>query len=107
VMENPEVAEVAAVGIPHELKGESVYCFVVLKQQDDSLEERRQEIHQHLTHSLGKALAPEKILFVESLPKTRSGKILRGIIRKLILKEPVDPANTENPQSLDHIRQAS
>jgi len=106
LMEDPRVAESAAVGIPHEIKGESVCCFVVLKNEKDLNEETRKELKAHLTHQMGKALAPEKILFCQSLPKTRSGKILRSIVQKISLRQPYDSSAIENPQSIEAIQAA-
>jgi len=106
LMQDSHVAEVAAVGIPHEIKGESVYCYVVLKTPDNQSDVLRASLLKLASQKMGKALAPEKILFVDALPKTRSGKILRGIIRKIQLKEKFDDANVENAASLKAIEQA-
>jgi acetyl-CoA synthetase len=106
LMEDSRVAEVAAVGLPHEIKGEAVYCFVVLKNpsQDASISESLLAI---ATQKMGKALAPEKICLIEALPKTRSGKILRGVIRKIALGEPADLSSVENLSSLNAIPKLS
>lgn len=106
LMEAPEVAEAAAVGIPHEIKGEVVYCYVVLKDSAQESESVRHSLQQICLKRMGKALAPEKILFVEALPKTRSGKIVRGVIRKIALKETCDSSSVENLQSLQAIQHA-
>lgn len=107
LMEQGLVAEVAAVGIPHKVKGESVHCFVVLKSEPHDREALREEFKKQVVDKMGKAFAPEAIWFVESLPKTRSGKILRGVIRKLRLEQSVDPDAAENPESFVDIREAS
>ncbi|MBN8555799.1 MAG: AMP-binding protein [Deltaproteobacteria bacterium] len=108
LMEDARVAEVAAIGLPHEIKGETVSCYVVLKNPEATLsyEKIREELLKLATQKMGKALAPEKIFFVDALPKTRSGKILRGLIRKLILNEKLDDSAVENPTSLEAIRKA-
>jgi acetyl-CoA synthetase len=106
LMEDSRVAESAAVGIPHDIKGESVFCYVVLKRPTDFSEQTRGELLKHVSLKMGKALSPEKILFVDALPKTRSGKILRALIRKIHLHEKFDSAAVENLISLDAIREA-
>lgn len=107
LMQDPRVAESAAVGIPHDIKGECVYCFVVLKKPDqDKNEQTRLELKEILSRTMGKALAPDKILFVEALPKTRSGKILRGVIRRIILNESYDSSAAENPSALEAVKRA-
>ncbi len=107
LMADSRVAESAAVGIPHELKGECVYCYVVLKDSQSASEETRKALHSLMLKTVGKAMAPEKIFFVSALPKTRSGKILRGIIRKIVLGEGVDTSSAENESSIEAIRKAS
>jgi acetyl-CoA synthetase len=107
LMDDQRVAESAAVGIPHEIKGMTVYCYVVLKDKPTDKEEVRAELQQRLVKKMGKALAAEKIYFVAALPKTRSGKILRGLIQKIAQGEKVDESAAENPASLDAVRKAS
>lgn len=107
LMEHPLVAESAAVGIPHAVKGETVYCYVVLKDKSKASDDVRQELLNQVTQAMGKALSAEKILFVESLPKTRSGKILRGIIRKIALNETYDPSAADQPSALEAIKKAT
>lgn len=107
LMEDSQVAECAAVGLPHEIKGESVHCFVVLKTPTTSPEELQSKLHERIHRRMGKALSAENIYFVPALPKTRSGKILRSLIRKLRLGEEVSSDAAENPQSFDAIREVS
>lgn len=106
LMKDARVQETAAIGLPHALKGEAVHCYVVLKQKAQDLEKIRKELEDAVVQVMGKALAPEKIYFVEALPKTRSGKILRGIIRKIALREPYDESAAENPASCEAIKKA-
>jgi acetyl-CoA synthetase len=99
------VAESAAVGIPHPVKGESVWCFVITKPGhavgDDLAEELRAEVARYL----GKAFTPDRIVFVDELPKTRSAKILRRAIRATVLGEdPGDLSSLENPSAIEEIR---
>jgi acetyl-CoA synthetase len=103
-MDDTRVAEAAAIGLPHDVKGETVHCFVVLKQPSRDLESLRRELLDRIERKMGKALKAERILFVEALPKTRSGKILRGLIRKMALGETVDTSSIDNIQSVDSLK---
>ncbi|NBC15937.1 MAG: acetate--CoA ligase [Bacteroidetes bacterium] len=78
-----EVAEAAVVGFPHEIKGQGIYCYVTLKATADPSEDLRQELVQHVRKTLGPIATPDYIHFAASLPKTRSGKIMRRILRKI------------------------
>jgi acetyl-CoA synthetase len=101
------VAESAAVGVPHEVKGEVVHCYVVLKagfHPDDAL---RASIRSQVAEALGKSFAPDSVRFVTELPKTRSGKILRRLVRRVALDEDLgDVSSLDNPSALDGIRHA-
>ena len=78
------VSETAVIGIPHEIKGESAVAFSILKEKADlNAENVRSELIQLVRGRLAKFAAPEKIYFVSGLPKTRSGKIMRRILRKI------------------------
>jgi acetyl-CoA synthetase len=103
--DNPAVAESAAVGIPHQVKGESVWCFVITKPghatDDDLVAQLKAEVARHL----GKAFTPDRIVFVDELPKTRSAKILRRAIRATVLgQDPGDLSSLENPSAIEKIR---
>ena len=102
---HPEVSESAAIGVPHEVKGESLVCFVVLKHPPLKVSDTLGgDLKNRVVQVLGKTLAPEKIEFVTALPKTRSAKIVRRLIRKKYLGEPLgDLSSVENPESLDAI----
>jgi acetyl-CoA synthetase len=78
-----DVAEAAVVGFPHEIKGQGIYCYVTLKASADPDDELRKELVQHVRKTLGPIATPDYIHFAESLPKTRSGKIMRRILRKI------------------------
>ncbi len=98
------VAEAAAIGVPHEVKGESAWVFCVLKPGQDASPALRQEITVSVTDELGKAFKPERILFVPDLPRTRSAKIVRRAVRASALGEdPGDLSALENPEALDEI----
>ncbi|HVA30092.1 MAG TPA: AMP-binding protein [Gaiellaceae bacterium] len=95
------VAEAAAVGVPHEVKGEVAWIFCVAtpgQEPDDA------RVAAAVTGALGKAFKPERILWVASLPKTRSAKIVRRAVRARALgKDPGDTSSLENPESLEEI----
>ncbi|MBN2419677.1 MAG: acetate--CoA ligase [Deltaproteobacteria bacterium] len=77
------VAESAVVGFPHELKGQGIYAFVTLKKGFEGTEDLRKTLVQHIRKEIGPIATPDKLHFAESLPKTRSGKIMRRILRKI------------------------
>ncbi len=104
---HPAVAESAAIGVPHELKGEAIWCYVVLRPGREPSESLRRELRQLAAEKLGKSFMPEQIKFVKELPKTRNAKILRRAIRAIALGgDPGDLSNLENPQALEEIRRA-
>ncbi len=80
---HPAVAEAAVVGVPHDVKGEAIYAYIVLKEGYEPSEELRQELRQHIRKVIGPVATPDYIQFVTGLPKTRSGKIMRRILRKV------------------------
>jgi acetyl-CoA synthetase len=98
------VAEAAAVGVPHAVKGEAAWIFCVAKPgevQDDA------RVSDAVAESLGKAFKPERILWVGALPKTRSAKIVRRAVRARVLgKDPGDLSSLENPECLEEIGRA-
>jgi acetyl-CoA synthetase len=105
--EHPAVQESAAIGVPDELKGEAVVCFVVLKPGREPSAALRRVISERIVEKLGKTLKPEKVLFVAALPKTRSAKIVRGAIRRRYLgQDPGDLASGENPEAIEEIARA-
>ncbi len=107
LIEHPAVSEAAAIGVPHEIKGENVVCFVVLHSSYQPSEELRAELKEHVVKVMGKTLRPEDLRFVKALPKTRSAKILRGVIRKKWLGQEVgDIASVENPDAIEEIAHA-
>jgi acetyl-CoA synthetase len=98
---HPAVAEAAAVGVPHEVKGESAWVFCVLKPGEDADEAA---VADQVGAALGKAFKPERIVFVSALPKTRSAKIVRRAVRATVLgQDPGDLSSVENPEALDEI----
>jgi acetyl-CoA synthetase len=106
-VEHAAVIECAAVGVPHEVKGETVWCFCILRPDVKPTDELRLEIKAVIAGELGKAFAPSEVRFVEELPKTRSAKILRRAIRAKILGEdPGDMSSLENPSALESIEKS-
>jgi len=77
------VAEAAVVGFPHDIKGTAIYAFVTLNAGEQGSDELRKELVKEVRHDIGALAAPEKIHFTPALPKTRSGKIMRRILRKI------------------------
>jgi len=84
---HPKVAEAAVVGYPHDIKGEGIYAYVTLKEGVEATEELRLELVAHVRKEIGPIASPDVILFAKALPKTRSGKILRRILRKIAAGE--------------------
>ena len=78
-----DVAEAAIVGYPHEVKGEGIYAFVVLNAGVKGSDELRKSLADHVRKKIGPIAKPDKIQFADALPKTRSGKIMRRILRKV------------------------
>jgi acetyl-CoA synthetase len=83
INENELIIESAVVGYPHSIKGQAIYAFVVCENQPKDLSAARSSIIETVSNQIGKIALPEKIQFVSGLPKTRSGKIMRRILRKV------------------------
>jgi acetyl-CoA synthetase len=83
LVSNPKVAEAAVVGMPHAIKGQSIYAYVTLKTGIEKTDALKQELVQHVRKEMGPIATPEKIQFADALPKTRSGKIMRRILTKI------------------------
>jgi acetyl-CoA synthetase len=80
---HPKVAEAAVVAFPHDIKGQAIHAFVTLNAGEEGGEELRRELNQEVRKEIGALAAPERIQFTPALPKTRSGKIMRRILRKI------------------------
>jgi acetyl-CoA synthetase len=101
---HPAVAEAAAIGVPHEVKGEVPWLFAVLRPGEEASEE---DVARAVTDELGKAFKPARVLFVSALPRTRSAKIVRRAVRARALGEDAGDLSTlENPESLEEIARA-
>ncbi len=83
LVDHPGVAEAAVVGKPHEIKGQSVAAFVTLKEGVDGTPALMDELKAHVVHKIGAIARPDQILFTADLPKTRSGKIMRRLLRDI------------------------
>jgi acetyl-CoA synthetase len=104
---NPLVAESAAIGVPDELKGESLVCFVVLRAGHDGTPELADQLKDEVAAALGRPLRPKSVSFVSDLPRTRNAKILRRVVKAVYLgQEPGDLTSLENPAALEAIRAA-
>ena len=80
---HPEVAEAAIVGYPHDIKGQGLYCYVTLNVGVEGSEELIKDLKQWVRKEIGPLATPDLIHFTPGLPKTRSGKIMRRILRKV------------------------
>jgi len=89
LVRHPAVAEAAVVGKPHEITGQAVACFVTLKQGNWNHEQLAQDLRQWVAHEIGGFAKPEQIRFTEALPKTRSGKIMRRLLREIVTSNTV------------------
>jgi acetyl-CoA synthetase len=99
------VTESAVVGAPHEIKGEAPIAFVVLKQGLRPSNKLKEEIVNCVRRYIGPIAKPHGVIFVADLPKTRSGKIMRRVIRNLIRKEPLGDLSTLlNPESVERLK---
>ncbi|HEX7975746.1 MAG TPA: acetate--CoA ligase, partial [Anaerolineales bacterium] len=81
LVSHPSVAEAAAIGLPHEIKGHAIYAYVMLKSGIEPSDALTDELREHVAHEIGPIARPEKITIVPSLPKTRSGKIMRRVLK--------------------------
>ena len=83
LVSHDKVSEAAVVGYPHDIKGQGIYCYVTLNAGEAGSDELRKELIQHVRKEIGAIATPDKIQFAPALPKTRSGKIMRRILRKI------------------------
>ena len=83
LVSHPQVSEAAVVGYPHDIKGQGIYCYVTLMIGETPSDDLRKELVNHVRKEIGPLASPDKIQFAPGLPKTRSGKIMRRILRKI------------------------
>ena len=107
LVSHPKVAEAAVIGKPHQLKGESITAFVVVRSGVEISEELRQELREHVGVEIGKIARPDEVFFVHDVPKTRSGKIMRRVIRAKATGGKVGDISTlANPEAVEEIGKA-
>jgi acetyl-CoA synthetase len=101
------VAESAAIGVPHDVKGSEIVAFAVLKPDRDESDALREELLQVVVDEMGKPLKPREILFANALPKTRNAKVMRRVIQAAHLGEDLgDTSSLEDPGTVEAIREA-
>jgi len=83
LVSHPAVAESAVVGFPHEVKGQGIYAYITLKAGTNLTDDLKKELIKHVRKEIGPIATPDKLHFTNALPKTRSGKIMRRILRKI------------------------
>jgi acetyl-CoA synthetase len=103
------VAEAAVVGKPHEIKGEEIFAFVTLETGYNPSDELSQELKQHVVEEIGAIARPGEISFTDAMPKTRSGKIMRRLLRNLAAGKEVqgDTSTLEDRSVLDNLRRGT
>jgi acetyl-CoA synthetase len=105
------VAEAAVVGAPHDIKGQGIYAYVTLKAGIEPTDALRKELVAHVRHDIGAIAAPDWLQWAPGLPKTRSGKIMRRILRKIAEAGPEgvdrvglgDTSTLADPGVVDHL----
>ena len=112
INEHPAVAESAIVGFPHDIKGNALYGYIILKETGETRnrDNLKKEINQLITEHIGPIAKLDKIQFTEGLPKTRSGKIMRRILRKIASKDTSNLGDTStllNPEVVESIMKES
>lgn len=107
---HPAVSEAAVVGFPHAIKGEGIYCYVTLGVGNEPSEALHDELIKHVRSQIGPIAKPDVLLFAQALPKTRSGKIMRRILRKIAagkLDELGDTSTLADPTVVDELVSAA
>jgi len=103
---HPKVAEAAVIGEPDEVKGEKIVAFIILKEGVVEEESLKKDISTHVRKVLGPVAYPDKVYFVKDVPKTRSGKIMRRVIKaKALGKDTGDVSALSNPEAVSSIPQ--
>ncbi|MEX0619941.1 MAG: acetyl-coenzyme A synthetase, partial [Pseudohongiellaceae bacterium] len=103
---HPQVAEAAVVGFPHHIKGQALYCYVTLMTGISGTDELADQLRQFVGKDIGAFAKPDVIQFAPGLPKTRSGKIMRRILRKIASNEVEalgDITTLADPAVVDHL----
>ena len=107
LVSHPDVTEAAVVGLPHEVKGQAIHAFVTLRVGVQGSQELAEQLRAHVASHLSPIAKPDAIDFPDKLPKTRSGKIMRRLLRSLAKGESItqDTSTLENPAILDQLAQ--
>ena len=108
LVSHPSVVEAAAVGIPDETKGESLWCFVVLVPGVEGSDELRAALADLVAEGVGKSFKPSAVRFCTALPKTRNAKVLRRAVRAVVTgRDPGDLSSLEDPSTVEAVRAAT
>ena len=103
---HPKCVEAAVVGFPHEIKGQGIYAYLSLNVGEEYTDELKQELKMQVRKDIGPIAAPDVIHWAPALPKTRSGKIMRRILRKIAANEHDqlgDTSTLADPTVVDHL----
>jgi Acyl-coenzyme A synthetases/AMP-(fatty) acid ligases len=101
------VAEAAAIAKPDEVKGEAITIFVILREGYEPSPEMEKNIKNHIRNTMGPIATPERVLQVKKLPKTRSGKIMRRLLKAVAMEVPIGDATTlEDGASIEEVKAA-
>jgi acetyl-CoA synthetase len=107
LVSHPDVAEAVAIGKVHPIKGESISVYVVVKEEVEPNDDLRIELREHVTREIGKIARPDEVWFVKDVPKTRSGKIMRRVVRAKAMGEPPGDISTlRNPEAVEELDRA-
>jgi acetyl-CoA synthetase len=108
LVSHPAVVEAAAVGIPDETKGETLWCFVVLGAGVEGTDALRAELAQLVADDVGKSFKPSAVRFTTALPKTRNAKVLRRAVRAVVTgRDPGDLSSLEDPATVEAVKAAT
>jgi acetyl-CoA synthetase len=94
LVSHPSVAEAAAIGLPHDIKGNAIHAYVILRAGVEASDRLAEELRAHVAHEIGPIARPEDVTFVDSLPKTRSGKIMRRLLKARAMGVPEGDIST-------------
>jgi acetyl-CoA synthetase len=94
LMTHPAIAESAAIGLPHALKGYAIHCYVVLRKGYEPSPALEKELREHVGEMMGAIARPEEVVFIDALPKTRSGKIMRRVLKAQALGQDIGDLST-------------
>ena len=106
-VDHPDVAESAAVGITHEIKGQAITAFVTLKEGVEQSSEMEKKLKEHVVRKIGAIARPETVIFSADLPKTRSGKIMRRLLKDIADGRVLgDTSTLADPSVIDKLKTA-